>query len=70
MFNDGTNPTAGIDKDYHNGFTAILSYPKIDCGPESALTVVAVVVVSFTLAENVKLGMLIRIRLKKVTSHS
>ena len=22
MFNDGTNPTAGIDKDYHNGFTA------------------------------------------------
>ena len=22
-FNDGTNLTAGIDKDYHNGFTAI-----------------------------------------------
>ena len=30
MFNDGTNPTAGIDKDYHNGFTAILNFPKIE----------------------------------------
>ena len=29
MFNDGTNPTAGIDKDCHNGFTAILNFPKI-----------------------------------------
>ena len=35
-------------------------------GPESALTVV-VVVVFVTLAENVKLDVLIRIRLKKVT---
>ena len=30
MFNDGTNPTAGIDKDYHNGFTAILNFPKLE----------------------------------------
>ena len=30
LFNDGTNPTAGIDKDYHNGFTAILNFPKIE----------------------------------------
>ena len=30
MFNDGTNPAAGIDKDYHNGFTAILNFPKIE----------------------------------------
>ena len=30
MFHDGTNPTAGIDKDYHNGFTAILNFPKIE----------------------------------------
>ena len=30
MFNDGTNPTAGIDKDYRNGFTAILDFPKIE----------------------------------------
>ena len=30
MFNDGTNPTAEIDKDYHNGFTAILNFPKIE----------------------------------------
>ena len=29
MFNDGTNPTAGIDKGYHNRFTAILNFPKI-----------------------------------------
>ena len=28
--NDGTNPTAGIDKDYYNGFTAILNFPKIE----------------------------------------
>ena len=36
-------------------------------GPEPALTVVVVVVAVFTLAENVKLDVLIRIRLKKVT---
>ena len=28
MFDGGTNATAGIDKDYHNGFTAILNFPK------------------------------------------
>ena len=30
MFNDGTDPTAGIDKDYQNGYTATLNFPKID----------------------------------------
>ena len=30
LFNDGTNPTARIDNDYHNGFTAILNFPKIE----------------------------------------
>ena len=30
MFDDGTNATAGVDKDYHNGFTAILNFPKTE----------------------------------------
>ena len=29
MFNDGTDPNAGIDKDYQNGFTATLNFPKM-----------------------------------------
>ena len=42
MFNDGTNPTVGIDKDYRSEFTAILNFQKIEVVPESALTVVFV----------------------------
>ena len=35
MFNDGTDPTAGIDKDYQNEYTATLNFPKNWGGPES-----------------------------------
>ena len=64
-FNDGANPTAGIDKDYHNRFTAILNFPKI----EVVLNLFnrCCCFFFFTLAENVKQDVLIRIRLKKVT---
>ena len=30
MFNDGTDLTAGIDKNYQNGFTTTLDFPKIE----------------------------------------
>ena len=30
MFNDGTDLTAGIDKNYQKGFTTILDFPKIE----------------------------------------
>ena len=30
MFNDGTDLTAGIDKNYQNGFTTTLEFPKIE----------------------------------------
>ena len=64
MFNDGTDPNAGIDKDYQNGFTATLNFPKMK---------VAWIFFNhfrcffFYTCQNVKLGVLIRIRLKKVT---
>ena len=29
-FNDGTDLTAGIDKNYQNGFTTTLDFPKIE----------------------------------------
>ena len=43
------------------------SFSKNLGGPESDSSVVVVVVFFFTLAENVKLDVLIKIRLKKVT---
>ena len=30
MFNDGTDLTARIDKNYQNGFTTTLNFPKIE----------------------------------------
>ena len=30
MFNDGTDLTAGIDKNYQKGFTTSLDFPKIE----------------------------------------
>ena len=30
MFNDGTDLTAGIDKNYQKGFTTTLDFPKIE----------------------------------------
>ena len=66
MFNDGTDPTVGIDKDYQNGLTATLNFPKIQVGLD-LLEPLLLLRFFFTLAENVKLDVLIRIRLKMVT---
>ena len=40
MFTDGTNPTAGIDEDNHDRFTAILNFPKIEVVLNLLLTLV------------------------------
>ena len=32
VFNDGTDLTAGIDKNYQNRFTTTLDFPKIEVG--------------------------------------